>query len=308
MKTKATKRFITKRVYAASNDFTIRHGNCLRFLKELPDESAQLVITSPPYNVGKEYEQRRSFGEYIEFQSQVIDECVRITKQGGSICWQLGNQFDRRGALVPLDLALHPIFCHHRQLYLRNRIIWHFEHGLHCANRFSGRYETILWYTKGAEYFFNLDAVRIPQKYPGKRSHKGARRGQPSGNPLGKNPSDVWDLPNLKQYHVEKTSHPCQFPIALPETFILALTKPRDLVVDPFLGAGTTAVAALKNRRRAAGAEVQSEYRRIIMERVRQLECGELPYRPRGKPIHTPAPNTKLTTPPDGFFLGNGRH
>jgi adenine-specific DNA-methyltransferase len=90
-----------------------------------------------------------------------------------------------------LDLALHPLFAHHSDLRLRNRIIWHFEHGLNCKFRFSGRYETILWYTKGDDYTFNLDAIRVPQKYPGKKAYKGLKRGEYSGHPLGKNPGDV---------------------------------------------------------------------------------------------------------------------
>ena len=123
-------------------------------------------------------------------------------------------------------------------LKLRNRIIWRFNHGLHCKKRFSGRYETILWFTKNDEYVFNLDPVRVPSKYPGKRHFKGPKRGQLSGNPLGKNPSDiwdvvqqdwedeVWDIPNVKANHPEKTEHPCQFPVELVQRCVLALTQP----------------------------------------------------------------------------------
>jgi adenine-specific DNA-methyltransferase len=298
------KRFVIASVYSRSSRVTIRHGDCLRFLKSIPDDSAQLVITSPPYNVGKEYEQQQTLGEYLDFQSRVIDECVRITRPGGSLCWQLGNYIDRRGDLVPLDVPLYSVFAHHRDLHLRNRVVWHFEHGLHCRTRFSGRHETVLWYTKGDDYSFDLDSVRVPQKYPGKLAHRGARKGKPSGNPQGKNPGDVWHIPNVKGNHVEKTPHPCQFPIALAETFIMALTNKNHLVVDPFMGAGTTAVAALKNGRRVAGAEIQADYIQIIRERIRLLEQDELRYRPRFKPIHEPAPNTKLTTPPAGFTNG----
>jgi adenine-specific DNA-methyltransferase len=128
---------------------------------------------------------------------------VRLLHPRGSICWQVGNHVDD-GEVVPLDIVLYPIFKEHG-LKLRNRIVWHFEHGLHCTKRLSGRYETILWFTKSNDYTFNLDPIRVPSKYPGKKHFKGPRAGQLSGNPLGKNPSDVWIFPNVKNNHVEKT-------------------------------------------------------------------------------------------------------
>jgi adenine-specific DNA-methyltransferase len=301
------KKFVISSDFSATNDLTLKHGDCLEFLKTLPPGCAQLVVTSPPYNVGKEYEQRQDLQDYLDFQRKVIVECERIVRTGGSICWQIGNQFDNRGRLIPLDAVLYPIFCQHATLHLRNRIVWHYGHGLHCRARFSGRYETILWFSKGEDYVFNLDSVRVPQKYPGKRAYQGANRGLPSGNPKGKNPGDVWHIPNVVANHVEKTKHPCQFPIALVETLILALTNRRHLVVDPYLGAGTTAVAALKNSRRAAGADIKAKYLRITRERVDRVAQDTLAYRPRWKPIHEPTPNTKLTTPPNGFHF-NGQH
>ena len=94
---------------------------------------------------------------------------------------------------------------------MKNRIVWHFEHGLHLKHKFSGRYETILWFVKTDKYIFDLDKVRVPQKYPGKVGYKGKNKGKYSGNIKGKNPSDVWIIPNVKSFHKEKTIHPCQF-------------------------------------------------------------------------------------------------
>lgn len=107
----------------------------------------------------------------------------------GGICWQVGNYL-AKNQLVPLDVVLYPIF-NSFGLQLRNRIIWHFEHGLHCSKRFSGRYETIIWFTKSEHYKFNLDPVRIPQKYPNKKYFKGSKVGQYSCNPLGNNPACI---------------------------------------------------------------------------------------------------------------------
>lgn len=255
-------------------------------------------MTSPPYNVGKDYERRVSFEEYQARQKPVIAECVRVLKPGGSICWQVGSHTNGHRQVIPLDIALHPLFAGHECLRLRNRIIWHFEHGLNCRHRFSGRHETILWYTKGVRYTFNLDAVRVPQKYPGKKSYRGPRHGEYSCHPLGKNPGDVWVFPNVKGNHIEKTSHPCQFPIELPERFIRALTRKGDLVLDPYLGVGTTAVAAIMHGRRAAGADLLGKYIDIARQRITDAARGRLRYRPFGKPIYVPKPNTALTSSP----------
>ena len=269
-------------------------GDTRDLLPTLPAESAQLVITSPPYNLAKAYErQRLDLHEYVRGQEQVISECVRILRPGGSLCWEVGNHV-AEDEIVPLDLLLYPVFRRHEELKLRNRIVWHFEHGLHCKRRFSGRYEVILWFTKGREYAFDVDAVRVPQKYPGKRAWKGPRAGEYSGNPLGKNPGDVWIFPNVKANHVEKTIHPCQFPVELVERFILTVTKPGDLVVDPFMGVGSTACAAVKNGRRAAGAECLPAYVQIARERICLAAKRLLKTRPMDRPVHQPDPNSAL--------------
>ncbi len=261
-------------------------GDCLALLNEIPDRSMQLVITSPPYNIGKPYEKKLSLKDYVIQQARVIESCVRVLKPTGSICWQVGNFVDK-GQIIPLDIALYPIF-ERLGLQLRNRIVWHFEHGLHCSNRFSGRYETVLWFTKTDDYSFNLDPVRVPQKYPGKRHFKGPKAGELSGNPLGKNPGDVWIIPNVKSNHVEKTAHPCQFPVELVERFVLALTNEDDWVLDPFLGSGTSVIAALRQGRRGMGAELAPDYVKIAKDRVYEQLAGRLATRPMHKPVFDP--------------------
>jgi len=262
------------------------HGDCLELLRQIPDETIQLIVTSPPYNIGKEYEKRLKLENYLNQQKQVIKECYRVLSEHGSICWQVGN-YVQNGSIVPLDSELYPIF---RQLGLimRNRIIWHFEHGLHCSKRFSGRYETIIWFTKSREYTFNLDPVRVPQKYPGKKHFKGPKAGSYSCNPLGKNPGDVWNIPNVKANHVEKTEHPCQFPVELIERLVLSLSNKNDWVLDPFLGTGTSIVAAIRHTRRGAGAEIVSKYIDISIDRIERESQGILKTRPMHKPIYNP--------------------
>ena len=267
----------------------------------MPNGSADLVVTSPPYNLGKEYERRLDLDSYLEQQSKVIHECVRILSQRGNICWQVGNFVDR-GEIIPLDLLLYPVF-RSSGLKMRNRIVWHFEHGLHCTRRFSGRYEVIAWFTKGDDYLFDLDPVRVPQKYPGKKYFKGPNAGDFSCNPLGKNPGDIWTIPNVKHNHVEKTIHPCQFPVELVERLVLSMTQPKSLVLDPFIGVGSTAIAAVKHGRRAAGAEIRADYLAIAAERIRLLAEGKLRTRPMGKPVYQPNGESIAKSP---FAIVNG--
>jgi adenine-specific DNA-methyltransferase len=258
----------------------------LRFMRRLEDESMHLIVTSPPYNIGKEYESRKSQEIYIEEQAACIAEAVRLLHPRGSICWQVGNHVDD-GEVFPLDILLYQLFKNHG-LFLRNRIVWTFGHGLHCQKRFSGRHETILWFTKSEDYTFNLDPVRVPSKYPNKKAFKGPRKGKISSNPLGKNPSDVWEIPNVKWNHVEKTDHPCQFPVGLIERLVLALTNAGESVLDPYIGVGSTAIAALKHDRNAYGCDSDNGYIVIAWERIHQFRAGTLRTRPMNKPVYEP--------------------
>ena len=197
-----------------------------------------------------------------------------------------------------------------RGLKLRNRIVWYFGHGLHASRRFSGRYETLLWFTKSNNYVFNLDAVRIASKYPGKTHFKGPRKGKPSGNPLGKNPSDVWELmkqewddgllgiPNVKANHPEKTIHPCQFPIELVERCVLALTNEGEWVLDPYAGVGSSLIAGIKQGRKVIGCEKDPEYVRIARQRIEDFAAGKLKIRRLGTPVYEPTGREKVTQTP----------
>ena len=266
------------------------HMKCednLAFMRPLCDGMMKLIVTSPPYNIGKRYERRSPLDAYIQAQAQVISECVRLLSDQGSLCWQVGNHVDN-GEIVPLDIALYPIFREHG-LKLRNRVVWHFEHGLHCSRRFSGRYETILWFTKTDDYTFNLDPVRVPSKYPNKRHFKGPRAGQLSGNPLGKNPSDIWVIPNVKHNHVEKTIHPCQFPVELIERLVLSMTNEGDNVFDPYMGVGSSVIAAVKHGRTGYGCDTSGDYVDVAWERLHLLRAGLLKTRPMGKPVYDPS-------------------
>lgn len=259
----------------------------LEYMRKLPNGCMKLIVTSPPYNIGKEYEKRSNLDIYISMQKRVIEEAARLLHPEGSICWQVGNHITTDSEVVPLDIVLYDIFkqC---GLKMRNRIIWHFEHGLHCSKRFSGRYETIMWFTKGDTYTFNLDPIRVPSKYPGKKYFKGPKAGQLSCNPLGKNPGDVWIIPNVKSNHVEKTIHPCQFPVELVERLVLSMTEVGENVFDPYMGVGSSVIAALKNDRVGYGCDITEEYVEIAQQRVNDLYNGTLRTRPMDKPVYDP--------------------
>jgi adenine-specific DNA-methyltransferase len=290
-------------------EIVVSNDDVSEFIAQVPDNSIALIVTSPPYNLGKAYEDRISIEKYLTMQSQLIRQLYRVLREDGSICWQVGNFVDN-GEVYPLDILYYPIFKN-IGMKLRNRIIWKFGHGLHASRRFSGRYETILWFTKSDRYVFNLDPVRIPAKYPGKRHFKGPNKGKPSGNPLGKNPSDVWevvaqdweetvwDVPNVKSNHTEKTIHPCQFPIELVERCILALTNEGDWVFDPYMGVGSTLIGAVMHDRRAMGCEREPEYVEIALQRIRDYYNGTLRYRPLGRPVYQPTGNEKVSQLPE---------
>lgn len=294
-------------------DFKYENKDALKFCKGLPDGSVDLIITSPPYNIGKAYETRVSINEYLDNLKPILEELVRILSDHGSLCWEVGN-YVLDGEVYPLDIFFYTMFKE-LGLKLRNRIIWHFGHGLHCKNRFSGRYETILWFTKTDDYVFNLDPVRIPAKYPGKRYYKGAKAGQISGNKLGKNPEDlweanierlvddwdrlIWDMPNVKANHPEKVDHPCQFPIELVERCVLALTNEEAIVYDPFAGVGSTILAALMNNRKGYGTELDKKYVKIGLDRIEKLKNDELITRPIAQEIYKPKATDKIAQIPE---------
>ncbi|MBF0333694.1 MAG: site-specific DNA-methyltransferase [Alphaproteobacteria bacterium] len=305
--------------FVSANEHLIIEGDALDILDRIEDKSCRLVITSPPYNIRKEYERGRklSLQNYLDWLEPIAQKLANKISDDGHICWQVGN-YIQDGELFPLDYYFYKIFSD-IGLKLRNRIIWHFNFGLHATKRFSGRYETLLWFTKSNEYYFNLEQVLVPQLYPGKRhaQSKGQRAGKPSCNPKGKNPSDfwtfspekaflidpIWEIPNVKANHPEKTHHPCQFPSELVERCVLSLTQPNDRVLDPFVGAGTTVIAAAKHHRIGVGIDKDPRYVVLAEARLADLRKGDLVTRPLGKPVHQPVPHERVARIPEEWAV-----
>lgn len=304
--------FLISHQFDREQRIVVVENDVLTALQKLPSASFKLVISSPPYNIGKEYEKQVELNHYLDWQTNIIKELIRVMSDDASIVWQVGN-FVEDGEVFPLDMYFYPIFKH-LGLQLRNRIVWHFDHGLHAKNRLSGRYEVLLWFTKSKNYTFNLDSIRVPSKYPGKLHYKGDKKGQPSGNPLGKNPSDFWsfisqewndsifEIPNVKSNHPEKTIHPCQFPIELIERCVLALSNESEWVLDPFGGVGSSVIAAIKHNRRGMMIDRDKTYISIAKERLSDFQNGTLKIRPLGKPVHQPTGKEKVAQMPTAWI------
>ena len=242
-------------------------ADALETLKTFPAEIVDLVVTSPPYNIGKEYENRQSLDAYLANQADVLQEVHRTLKPSGSLFWQIGAHVDK-GVHIPLDVKLFPIL-ESLGMIPRNRIIWIRPHGVHARNRFSCRHEALIWFTKSDDYRFNLEPIRVPQKYQNKKYWKGEKHGELSCDPVGKNPGDIWAFRNVKHNHEEQTIHPCQFPEDMIERIVLATTEVGDdVVLDPYIGSGTTAVVAKRLGRRYIGIDKIPDYVDVARERL----------------------------------------
>lgn len=244
-------------------------GDCLEHLKKISTGTVKLVFSSPPYNIGKQYEKTQALTDYLKFQGSVIDQLCRVVCTDGAVCWQVGNHVSD-GTINPLDLEVEPLFSKNGFL-LRRRFVWSFGHGLHCSYRFSGRYETVVVFSR-RELTPRPTAITMLE-------HEWA-----SGF--------IVDAPNVKSNHVEKTDHPCQFPIELAERFIVKLTNEGDTVLDPFAGVCTTSIAASLRSRESICIELKAEYVRVGKSRFSSVRNGTIKHRSLGTKIHVPDPET----------------
>lgn len=242
---------------------------------ELPDESVDLVVTSPPYNIdiqygnktskgkvlsskGIKYDDKKDESEYRRMLMDVFSECRRVLKANGSAWINIKNRYDDGVVLPPFwILDMFP------DMYLKNVIIWNFDWGGSTNKRFAPRYEYVFWLTKNKDnYTFNLDDVKIPALNYRPDRYKSQL----------KNPTDVWRISMVSGNFEERTSHPAQYPEELIERIILTGTNKGDIVLDPFMGSGTTAVVAKKLGRTYVGYEIVDEYCEIAEERLQNIK------------------------------------
>lgn len=252
---------------AASGDsFMVYCGDCLDLMRRLPADLIPLTVTSPPYNIGKSYESPLPVPAYLDWCARWIAEIHRITSARGALWLNLGYiPLADKAKAIPLPYLLWDRI----PFFMLQEIVWQYGAGVAAKTSFSPRNEKFLWCVKDAErYRFNLDAVRDPNvRYPNQK-----KNGKLKCNPLGKNPGDVWSFPKVtsgaNRSSKERTPHPAQFPTAVIERIVQACSDPGELILDPFLGSGTTVEAALRHGRCAIGFELNADYVRIAEDRI----------------------------------------
>jgi len=261
-------RYLGKPFYEAPN-CAIYNVDCLKAMKEIPLAFVDLTVTSPPYNIGKEYEQVMPLEDYLNWCEIWISEVYRLTKCDGSFWLNLGYiSIPNRSKAIPLSYLLWSRI----PFFLIQEIVWNYGAGVAGKRFFSPRNEKFLWCVKDPlDYTFNLDEIRDPDvKYPNQK-----KNGKIKVNSLGKNPTDVWQIPKVtsgaNRSSKERTPHPAQFPRTLIERIVRASSRAEQTVFDPFIGSGTTAIAALQLGRSIVGIEINDGYCQIAAERVERF-------------------------------------
>jgi adenine-specific DNA-methyltransferase len=236
----------------------IYQRDCIEGMRLLPDDSIDLIVTSPPYNIGKSYETRQSVDSYVEWSERYLKEVYRVLKPGGNFMFQVGQYVDDSTNNVPLTyLLFNPLI--NIGFKLRQEIIWHFRGGMPAKKKLTGQNEKLMWLYKGDDLpYFDLDAIRVKEWQAFDKRN----------NPNGKNPTDVWEFNRVAGNSKEKTAHPCQFPVVMIERIIKGWSPTDGIVLDTFMGSGTTAVAAVRTGRKFIGFETDREYVEITNKRL----------------------------------------
>lgn len=225
-------------------------GDAVKELKNFPDNSVNLICTDPPYNLGKDYGNNIDWKQWHEYEKFTIDwltEVKRILKNDGSIYIFMGVKFIPKLFLILQEMKFH----------FNSWITWHYTQGMGRTKGFSPRHEDILYFTKSDDYTFNLDDIRIPQKYYRERN-----------NMKGANPGDVWEFSHIHYSNPERLNHPTQKPEALMKRIIMTSSNTNDVIVDPFVGSGTTCVVANLLERQWIGIDINPDYIEMSKKRL----------------------------------------
>jgi adenine-specific DNA-methyltransferase len=255
--------------YAAGEGYVIYCADCLAILKELAANICSLTVTSPPYNIGKEYENPMPLDEYLSWCEEWMRELNRITRPDGAFWLNIGYvEISGRAKALPLPYLL----WNRSPFYLVQEVVWNYGAGVAARTSLSPRNEKLLWYVKDREnYTFNIDLIRDPDvRYPHQK-----KNGKLRCNTIGKNPSDVWQIAKVTsgkdRASSERTPHPAQFPLDLVNRIVLGFSNPGELVIDPFMGSGTVAVSCLEHGRRFIGIEIKTAYCEVAAKRVERF-------------------------------------
>ena len=258
--------------YFENENTIIYNMDCVEGLGTLLEKGIKIdaTITSPPYNIGKEYEKIVPIDDYVNWLSDISTLIHDITKDNGAYLLNVGYlSVEKKGKAIPIPYLL----WDKTNFFFQQEIIWNYGAGVAAKNFLSPRNEKILWYIKNSEDFtFNLDDIRDPDvKYPNQK-----KNGKLRCNTLGKNPSDVWQIAKVtsgaNRSSEERTNHPAQFPNDLIERLVKGFTNINDLILDPFMGSGTTAEVANRKGRKCLGFEIREDYCEIIAKRMESME------------------------------------
>lgn len=267
---KTLTKLIGKPIYS-NNGFILYESDFLKSAKQLETIKPfiDLTVTSPPYNIGKEYEENISIEEYVMWSEKWMNTVFNLTKSHGSFWLNVGHfEVPEKGKCVPIPYLI----WDKSNFYLIQEVVWRYGAGVHTKKRLSPRNEKWLLYAKNLDqYTFNLDEIRDPNvKYPNQK-----KDGKLKNNPLGKNPSDVWDFPKVtsggSRSSKERTDHPAQFPLKVVERAIRASSNQNEIILDPFIGSGTTTIAANALGRVCLGFEINKDYCNIAIKRHKQF-------------------------------------
>lgn len=239
------------------NEIKILLGEAVEKLRDLKNESVDLIIADPPYNLNKDYGNKsdsKSFDEYLRFTKDWTKEATRILKPTGTIYVFMGFRFIS---------YLYQILENDNSLYFNNWICWFYTQGIGKKKGFSPRHDDILMFTKSNHFTFNLDEVRVPQKYY-----------RSINNMRGANPGDVWEFSHIHYCQENRQNHPTQKPEGLIERMVLASSNANDLVLDPFAGSGTTLRVCQQLNRNCLGIELNADYVKMIENRLNEPFAG----------------------------------
>jgi len=239
------------------NNIEIIAGDSLIELGNIEAGSVDLIVADPPYNLGKDYGNNhdiQGFDEYISFSRDWLGQANRILKPTGTLYVFMGFRFIS---------YLYDILDRELQMFFNSWIVWHYTQGMGKTKGFSPRHDDILMFTKSTGFRFNLDNVRIPQKYYRERN-----------NMRGANPGDVWEFSHVHYCNGNRQNHPTQKPEGIIERMVLASSDENDLVVDPFSGSGTTLRVCQQLGRRAIGIEINPDYVAMTKDRLNAKFTG----------------------------------
>ncbi|MEM2727300.1 MAG: site-specific DNA-methyltransferase [Archaeoglobaceae archaeon] len=235
-------------------------GDAVEILKKLPNNCIHLMVTSPPYNVGKEYDKDLTLGEYLDFIEEVMKEVYRVLVWGGRVCFNVANL--GRKPYIPLHAYLIQRFEEIGYLF-RGEIIWDKGDASVGSSTAWGSWMSATNPTLRDQHEY----IIVLSKGDFKRC-KGEKRDTITRDEFLEFTKSIW---RFQPESAKKVGHPAPFPVDLPYRCIQLFTFEGDVVLDPFAGSGTSCVAALKTHRHFIGIELEDKYVKIAVERIREI-------------------------------------